>query len=234
MSKSTNTQIVSLPKIILFGDSLTEWSFYSEDSKGLGDVLTTRYDSRATIENEGRAGYCSTWLLPNFDSIIQRVRKQETQPPLLFTIWLGANDACPPEYRPHVPLDKFEANLRYFVDTILAEEKMCTTKVVLIAPPPISLRASAEKDELDLGSKVQKAYEDAARETKAYKIYVNKAVYARKVMEIAKSYDGKAGDRVVGLDYWSAVVNSELKEQGLETLAPDVSVDFEDEKSGGG
>jgi len=229
MSQSTNTQTISLPKLILFGDSLTQWSFYSEDSKGLGDVLTTRYAGRATIENEGRAGYCSTWLLPHFDSIIQRVRQQETQPPLLFTIWLGANDACPPEYRPHVPLDKFEANLRYFVDTILAEEKMGTTKVVLIAPPPINLRASAEKDEFDLGPKVQKAHANAAREMKAYKTYVNKAVYARKVMEIAKSYGGKVSDRVVGLDYWRAVVNFELKEQGLETLAPDVSVDFEDD-----
>jgi len=227
MSKPSNTQ--SLPKIILFGDSLTEWSFYTEDSKGLGDVLTTRYADRATVENEGQAGYCSTWLIPHFDSIIQRIRQHETQPPLLFTIWLGANDACFPKYRAHVPLDKFEANLRHFVDTILAEEKMFTTKVVLIAPPPINLRASAEKDEFDLGPKVQKAYVNAAREMKAYKTYVNKAVYARKVMEIAKSYDGKADDRVAGLDYWRAVVNFELKEQGLETLEPDVSVDFEDD-----
>src|SRR5262249_8526050 len=102
------------------------------------------------------------------------------------------------------PPDKFEANLRYFVDSILAEEKMCTMKVVLIAPPPINLRASTEKDEFDLGPKVQKAYADAAREMKAYKTYVNKALYARKVMEIAKSYDGKGSDRAVGLDYWGA------------------------------
>jgi len=222
MAQSTNTETVSLPKIILFGDSLTEWSFYSKHSKGIGDVLTTRYAGRATVENEGRAGYSSTWLLPHFDSLIQRVRQQETQPPLLFTIWLGANDAGLPEYRPYVPLDKFEANLRYFIDTILAEEKMHTTKVVLIAPPPINLPASDEND-LDLGPEVQ-AYADAAREMKGYKIYVNKAVYARKVMEIAKSY---GSDRVVGLDYWRAVVNSELKEQELETLDPDVDVDFE-------
>lgn len=135
----------------------------------------------------------------------------------------------PPGSRPHVSLDKFEANLRYFVDTILAEEKMHTTKVVLIAPPPINLPTSAEKDEFDLGQKVEKAYAKAARETKGYKIYVNKVVYAGKVMGIAKSYGNKAGDRVVGLDYWRAVVNSELKEQGLETLEPDVSADFEDD-----
>lgn len=106
---------------------------------------------------------------------------------------------------------------------------MHTTKVVLIAPPPINLPASAEKDEFDLGQKVEKAYAKAARETKGYKVYVNKAVYAGKVMEIAKSYGNKAGDRVVGLDYWRAMMNSELKEQGLETLEPDVSVDFEDD-----
>lgn len=228
MSPSTNTETISLPKVILFGDSLTERSFYSKGSKGLGDILTRRYAGRATIENEGMSGYCSTWLLPHFDSLIQRVRQQAIQPPLLFTIWLGANDACPPEYSPHVPLDKFEANLRHFVDTILTEEKMSSTKVVLITPPPINLPASSEKDEFDLGPKAEQACADAAMEMKGYKIYVNKAVYAQKVMEIAKRYGNEVSDRVVGLDYWSAVVNFELKGQGLEPLDPDVPVDFEE------
>lgn len=129
----------SLPKIILFGDSLTQWSFLSKSSKGLGDVLRAHFAGRAIVENEGRAGWNSTWLHPTFKQILQRVRDYETEPPLLFTIWLGANDACPPEYAAHVPIARYEENLRFFVESILSEPRMEGTRIVLITPPPINV-----------------------------------------------------------------------------------------------
>lgn len=41
-----------LPQIILFGDSLTEWSF-DESTEGFGWVLRNKYAGKAEIVNEG-------------------------------------------------------------------------------------------------------------------------------------------------------------------------------------
>jgi lysophospholipase L1-like esterase len=43
----------SKPKVILFGDSLTAWSFDTEHGKGFGDVLTKHFEGRAEVVNEG-------------------------------------------------------------------------------------------------------------------------------------------------------------------------------------
>jgi hypothetical protein len=42
-----------LPKVVLFGDSLTAWSFDTVHGKGLGDVLTRHYEGPADVVNEG-------------------------------------------------------------------------------------------------------------------------------------------------------------------------------------
>jgi lysophospholipase L1-like esterase len=42
-----------LPKIVLFGDSLTEWSFDRDDDKGFGQVISERYKGRAEVWNKG-------------------------------------------------------------------------------------------------------------------------------------------------------------------------------------
>ena len=41
-----------MPEFILFGDSLTEWSF-SEDTQGFGRFLQERYRYKVGIVNEG-------------------------------------------------------------------------------------------------------------------------------------------------------------------------------------
>jgi hypothetical protein len=42
-----------LPRITLFGDSLTAWSFDTTHGWGIGDVLKRRFDARAEVENKG-------------------------------------------------------------------------------------------------------------------------------------------------------------------------------------
>jgi hypothetical protein len=44
---------IVLPEIVLFGDSLTEWSF-SEDTQGFGLHFRQQYAGKATIINEGK------------------------------------------------------------------------------------------------------------------------------------------------------------------------------------
>lgn len=219
----------SLPKVILFGDSLTQWSFNSKDSKGLGDVLSIYLKGRAIVENEGFAGWNTSWLRPKFKAILNRVREEETHPPLLFTIWLGANDAVTPGYAAHVPIDEFEMNLRHFVESILIEPKMEETKIMLIAPPPINVpdpKEHEDDDGMDLGPEAQKALREAEMGMKGYKTYVNKARYAKKVLEIAKSFEtSDYKERVVGLDFWKAVVNFQLSNDGKDVLHGD-DIDF--------
>lgn len=41
----------SLPKVILFGDSLTAYSFH--DDEGFGSTLTKHYGGRAEVEDHG-------------------------------------------------------------------------------------------------------------------------------------------------------------------------------------
>ncbi|KAF2497080.1 hypothetical protein BU16DRAFT_560392 [Lophium mytilinum] len=46
---------VQLPKIVLFGDSLTDWGF-DEYNGGFGWALEEEYKDKAEVLNEGRAG----------------------------------------------------------------------------------------------------------------------------------------------------------------------------------
>ncbi|KAI9787215.1 MAG: hypothetical protein M1839_003450 [Geoglossum umbratile] len=191
------------PKIILFGDSLTERSF-DTDNKGFGAELQNYYARRADVVNRGFSGYTSAWLIPHFKNIIRMLQAEGSPPPLFFTVFLGANDAVLPRYSQHVPLPEYEANLRYYVDTLLEHPMTKGTKIILITPPPIDVYPSEEGDPDDLDSI-------------SYRTYVSKQTYAKKVVEIAKSYEGR-GDLVAGLDFWTAMINygrMKGKEQGI-------------------
>ena len=119
-----------------------------------------------------------------------------------FTIFVGANDAC---FRigneAIVPIDKYEANLREYVETILIQDCMPDTKIVLITPPPINIPdPKPDDDPRGLG-----------KESRGYRTYMNKKRYAEKVMEIAEFYESTG--RVVGLNLWKALIDSALKDQ---------------------
>lgn len=43
-----------LPEFVLFGDSLTEWSF-DEDRQGFGLFLEQEYAGKASMANEGKS-----------------------------------------------------------------------------------------------------------------------------------------------------------------------------------
>jgi hypothetical protein len=43
----------NLPEFVLFGDSLTEWSF-DEETQGFGLFLEKTYKGKAAIVNEGK------------------------------------------------------------------------------------------------------------------------------------------------------------------------------------
>ena len=107
---------MSFPSIILFGDSLTEQSF-SPEKRGFGASLSNTYARRADVLNRGLShpentqkktkwenhhsglsGYNSEWLLP----WLQQILAAQVSEVLLWVIWVGANDACLPDFVYHV------------------------------------------------------------------------------------------------------------------------------------
>ena len=50
------TSLEMLPEFVLFGASMTEWSF-DEKTEGLGWFLRQKYTGKVNVLNEGIAGY---------------------------------------------------------------------------------------------------------------------------------------------------------------------------------
>ncbi|KAF1955995.1 SGNH hydrolase [Byssothecium circinans] len=212
-----------LPQIILLGDSLTEWGF-DEHTEGFGWYLESWYKGKAEIINKGYASYTSSHIQHEFPRLLSSITAPSAPPTLLLTIFLGANDACFVGKTEYVPLPKFEANIREFVETALTQDALPDTKIVLITPPPINIPDPVGKDDddeeeedLDLGPSMAAALAAARpnpKEERGYRTYKSKKRYADKILEIAKEYEETG--RVVGLDYWTALVDAGLADQGRE------------------
>jgi lysophospholipase L1-like esterase len=119
----------SRPKIVLWGDSLTQTSF-----EGWGGMLANRYQRRADVVNRGMSGYNSSWYL--------QLPEESHENVVLCTIWFGANDASLKEQNPHhyVSLEDYQQNLR----TLVAKAKKLMhfqgqkqANILLITPPPV-------------------------------------------------------------------------------------------------
>lgn len=151
--------------------------------------------------------------------MIEKTTDPDTPSVLLVTIFLGANDACLIGDGEYVALPKFEANIREFVETILIQDNLPDTKIVLITPPPINIPdpvlEDGEVDDMDLGPTMMAAMEAARGDPKAergYRTYLSKKRYAEKIMQIANEYEETG--RVAGLDYWRKLVDAGLEDQG--------------------
>ena len=98
----------ALPRIILFGDSITQGSFDSVSP--WGSLLANRYQRRADAVNRGFSGYNSRWALHILPSVFPA---SDDIPPLV-TIFFGANDASlatEDSKRQHVPVEEYRENL---------------------------------------------------------------------------------------------------------------------------
>jgi isoamyl acetate esterase len=120
--------------ILLIGDSLTEQGY----SNHWCTKLQNYYQRRADIVCRGFGGYNTKWIL----DILQSSESEKIIPDhlpdhtLFCVVFLGANDAVSSEYPQHVPLDKYESNLREIVG-ILLERVRPSHGVILMTPPPI-------------------------------------------------------------------------------------------------
>lgn len=118
--------MANYPAIILFGDSLTQYSF---NPGGWGQRLADRYQRRADVLNRGYAGYTSRWALQLLPEIFAKGDRRV----VLAVICFGGNDASLLEENPkqHVPIQEFEDNLKRIVEHVRGT--CCNAHILLMS-----------------------------------------------------------------------------------------------------
>ncbi|XP_042434367.1 GDSL esterase/lipase At5g45920-like isoform X1 [Zingiber officinale] len=123
------------PKIVLFGDSITEGSF---GEGGWGAALAHHFARWADVLLRGYSGYNTRWALKVVERAMEGVCPDGSAPPAAVTVFFGANDASLPDRRSgfqHVPLLEYQSNLRALCGFL--KERWPRTGIILITPPPI-------------------------------------------------------------------------------------------------
>ncbi|XP_022978753.1 GDSL esterase/lipase At5g45920 [Cucurbita maxima] len=124
------------PRIYLFGDSITEFSFADG---GWGAALANHFSRRADVVVRGYSGYNTRWALKVIEHVFPASEEHGgAGDPLALTVFFGANDACLPDRYgafQHVPLDEYKQNLISIVSFL--KKQWPATRILLITPPPI-------------------------------------------------------------------------------------------------
>ncbi|KAJ3694227.1 hypothetical protein LUZ60_009707 [Juncus effusus] len=124
------------PKLILFGDSITEFAFAEG---GWGSSLTNHFNRKMDIVLRGLCGYNTRWALLGIQKAVEGVGGAT---PAAVTVFLGANDAAlvdqPCGYQ-HVPVEEYRENLREIYEFF--KKQWPSIVVIFITPPPIDEEA---------------------------------------------------------------------------------------------
>ncbi|CAO2175072.1 unnamed protein product [Urochloa humidicola] len=122
------------PRLVLFGDSITEQSF---EPGGWGAALTDRFARQADVVLRGLSGYNTRWALKVLPRAMEGAADAGADPAAV-TVFFGANDASLPDQlqaHQNVPLDEYQTNLRAICGYF--KERWPSTAIILITPPPI-------------------------------------------------------------------------------------------------
>ncbi|KAL4624044.1 hypothetical protein GN956_G18866 [Arapaima gigas] len=122
------------PKVILFGDSITQFSF---QANSWGSEIANKLSRRCDVLNRGFSGYNSRWaklILPH----ILDPSCFASDHIAAVTIFFGANDSALEDVNPqqHVPLQEYTENLMDMVKQ-LASAGIPADRVILMTPPPL-------------------------------------------------------------------------------------------------
>ncbi|RXW21130.1 hypothetical protein EST38_g4727 [Candolleomyces aberdarensis] len=113
------------------------------------DVYARRFD----VLNRGLSGYNTEWGLPVFEQCLAKRDDRQAPKIRVLTIWFGANDACIKPSPQHVPIEKFEANIRRMIELVHSPTSPYyspDTRIVLITAPPINtLKRKADLESRD-------------------------------------------------------------------------------------
>ncbi|XP_041043956.1 isoamyl acetate-hydrolyzing esterase 1 homolog [Carcharodon carcharias] len=135
------------PRVILFGDSITQRSF---DQGGWGAAIANRLVRKCDVLNRGLSGYNSRWALNVLPKIITQPANHETIAAV--AVFFGANDSALKDVNPvqHIPLTEYAENLKCIIQ-YLKSIGVCEEKVIMITPPPLD-ESAWEKECIAKGS----------------------------------------------------------------------------------
>ncbi|XP_044144580.1 isoamyl acetate-hydrolyzing esterase 1 homolog isoform X2 [Bufo gargarizans] len=125
--------MISYPRVLLFGDSITQFAF---ETNGWGATLANKLVRKCDVLNRGLSGYNTRWAKQILPKLIPD--SAHAADIAAVTIFFGANDSSIREQNPqkHVPLEEYTENLRSMVQ-YLKSVNIKEEKIVLITPPPI-------------------------------------------------------------------------------------------------
>ncbi|XP_075057560.1 isoamyl acetate-hydrolyzing esterase 1 homolog [Mixophyes fleayi] len=143
--------MISWPRIILFGDSITQFAF---EANGWGATLADKLARKCDVLNRGLSGYNSRWAKIILPKLISKSCLSENT--VAVTIFFGANDSSLKEENPqqHIPLKEYTENLRSMIQYLKTVD-ITQDKIILITPPPIH-EPSWEKQCYTKGSKLNR------------------------------------------------------------------------------
>ncbi|CAG8489948.1 2519_t:CDS:2 [Funneliformis caledonium] len=152
-------------QIVLFGDSLTQFS-HNTDNKGWGAALQNLYVRKLDVLNRGFAGYNTEQGKLLLSHILPKKNHSIKSPKIyLLTIFFGANDAAIPPSNQFVPLDKYKENLKQLIKTVKDSDSPYyspDTRILLISPPPL-YEEDWEKYQKLIDRKVPRRLENTAK-----------------------------------------------------------------------
>jgi hypothetical protein len=120
-----------------------------------------------------------------------------------------------------VPLDTFISNIRSFIEAILRSPSTSTTKILLITPPPINVREAIPgniKLKCETIEKSLTQLEFECRESLGFKTWVSKLQYAEAIVRLANEFRENGEARVAVVDFWRAIMNYGLGQEGRGNL----------------
>nr|XP_022302463.1 isoamyl acetate-hydrolyzing esterase 1 homolog [Crassostrea virginica] len=123
-------------KVLLVGDSLTQFGFSKEGSYAalLADYLQRKSD----VISRGFSGYNTKWCKIILPEILKEFDPEDIA---MATIFLGANDSNLPENKTqHVPLPDYKQDLKDMVDMMMTYG-IPKERIVLIPPPACDEKA---------------------------------------------------------------------------------------------
>ncbi|ESP02992.1 hypothetical protein LOTGIDRAFT_111055 [Lottia gigantea] len=128
---SVNQKEYTWPKIVLFGDSITQYSFKPQGGCW-GALLADHLQRKCDVLNRGFSGFNSRWckfMLPKI------VTADITKDLAGVTLFLGANDSNNDDnIRQHVPLNEFTTNMTEMIE-YLQSIGIEREKIILITCP---------------------------------------------------------------------------------------------------
>ena len=115
--------------VVIFGDSLTERGFYTDNGAGWIALLSNWWSRKADVYNRGYGGYNTRWASHIFEETVIPLS------PDFLILFFGANDAVREGASQHVPVAEYERNIETLIMTALKKSEKAL-RILLITPPP--------------------------------------------------------------------------------------------------